>query len=110
MGRAANMIHSTAPPGMVGRACHFQTIEEFWYVLSGEGEIWRRASDDRESVTRLIPGACIDIPRGTAFQYRCSGTVPLVFICTAMPAWPGDDEAMIIDGPWTPCVNPGAMS
>ena len=43
---------------------------------------------------------CIDIPPGTAFQYRCSGTAPLVCIVTAMPPWPGDDEAVIIDGPW----------
>jgi mannose-6-phosphate isomerase-like protein (cupin superfamily) len=104
-GPHGNMIQSTVPPGMVGRACHFQTIEEYWYVLSGEGEIWRRA-DNAESVTRLIPGTCIDIPLGAAFQYRCSGDVPLVFICTAMPPWPGDREAIIIDGPWTPCVDP----
>ena len=42
-GTHGNMIHSTVPPGMVGRACHFRTIEEYWYVLSGEGEIWRSA-------------------------------------------------------------------
>jgi mannose-6-phosphate isomerase-like protein (cupin superfamily) len=61
-GPHGNMIHSTVPPGMVGRACHFRTIDEFWYVLSGEGEIWRSAPDGHESVTRLIPGVCLDIP------------------------------------------------
>ena len=25
-----NLIHATAPPGMVGRACTFRTIEEYW--------------------------------------------------------------------------------
>ena len=49
---------------------------------------------------------CIDIPLGTAFQYRCTGDVPLVFTCTALPPWPGDEEAVIIDGPWAPCVDP----
>jgi mannose-6-phosphate isomerase-like protein (cupin superfamily) len=55
----------------------------------------------------------VDIPLGTAFQYRCTGDVPLVFTCTAMPPWPGDDEALLVDGPWTPSVNvepPGASS
>jgi mannose-6-phosphate isomerase-like protein (cupin superfamily) len=105
-GPNGNMIHSTVPPGMVGRACHFRTIDEYWYVLSGEGEIWRSAPDGHKGITRLIPGVCVDIPLGTAFQYRCSGSVPLVFTCTAMPPWPGDDEAVIVDGPWVPRVDP----
>ena len=74
-GPHGDMIHSTVPPGMVGRACHFRIIDEYWYVLSGEGEIWRRAPDGHEGTTRLIPGVCVDIPLGTAFQYRCTGSV-----------------------------------
>lgn len=105
-GPHGNMIHSTVPPGMVGRACHFRTIDEYSYVLSGEGEIWRRSSGGSESVTRLIAGVCVDIPLGTNFQYRCTGGEPLVFMCTALPPWPGDDEAVIVDGPWLPCVDP----
>jgi mannose-6-phosphate isomerase-like protein (cupin superfamily) len=105
-GPHGNMIHSTVPPGMVGRACRFRTIDEYWYVLSGEGEVWRRAPDGHEDVTRLVPGVCIDIPLGTAFQYRCTGAAPLVFTCTALPPWLGDDEALIIDGPWAPRVDP----
>jgi mannose-6-phosphate isomerase-like protein (cupin superfamily) len=104
-GPHGNMIHSTVPPGMVGRACRFRTVDEFWFVLSGEGELWRRAPDGRESVTRLAEGVCIDIPLGTAFQYRCIGSASLVFTCTAMPPWPGDGEVSIIDGPWTPHVD-----
>lgn len=66
-GPHGNMIHSTVPPGMVGRACHFRTIDEYWYVLSGEGEVWRSAPDGRTSVTGLTPGVSVDIPLGTAF-------------------------------------------
>lgn len=101
-GPHGNLIHSTVPPGMVGRACRFRTVDEYWLVLSGEGELWRRAADGRESVTRLVRGVCVDIPLGTAFQYRCAGSRPLVFACVAMPPWPGDDEAVILDGPWVP--------
>jgi mannose-6-phosphate isomerase-like protein (cupin superfamily) len=105
-GPHGNMIHSTVPPGMVGRACHFRSIDEYWYVLSGEGEIWRSTPDGHESITGLIRGVCVDIPLGTAFQYRCIASVPLVFICTALPPWPGDDEAVIMDGPWEPRLDP----
>ena len=101
-GPHGNMIHSTVPPGMVGRACHFRTVDEYWFVLSGQGQIWRRAPEGNESVTELQPGVSVDIPVGTAFQYRCRGSVPLTFICTALPPWPGDEEAVIVEGPWEP--------
>ena len=101
-GTHGNMIHGTVPVGMVGRACRFRTVDEYWFILSGEGEIWRKGPDGDESVTRLVPGVSIDIPLGTSFQYRCLSDADLVFTCTAMPLWPGDDEAEIIDGPWVP--------
>ena len=44
---------AAAPPGMVGRACRFRTIDEFWYILAGEGEVWRRAPDGRESLNAV---------------------------------------------------------
>ena len=25
---------------------------------------------------------------------------------TALPSWPGEDEAVIVDGPWVPHVDP----
>ena len=55
-GPHGNMIHSTVPPGMVGRASHFRTIDEYWYVLSGEGEVWRRL-DGRAPLDRCTPPA-----------------------------------------------------
>lgn len=109
-GPHGNMIHSTVPPAMVGRACHFRSIDEYWYILSGEGEVWRKAPDGTETVTRLVPGTCVDIPLGTAFQYRCRGNVPLTFICTALPPWPGDDEAVVVAGRWTPVPDPKPTS
>ena len=102
-GPAANMIHSTVPPGQVNRATVHATVSEFWHVLEGEGEIWRREGG-RERVTTLVPGVSIDIPVGTAFQYRNVGSVPLKFICITMPPWPGDHEATHLTGAWTPTV------
>jgi mannose-6-phosphate isomerase-like protein (cupin superfamily) len=100
-GETGGMIHSTVPPGQVNRATVHATVSEFWYVLSGEGAIWRREASGEET-TALTVGVSIDIPVGTAFQYRCTGADPLTFVCVTMPPWPGEHEATIIEGPWTP--------
>lgn len=102
-GPAGNMIHSTVPPHQVNRATVHATVSELWYVLEGHGEIWR---DDgvESSVTSLVPGTSIDIPVGTAFQYRNVADVDLAFICVAMPPWPGDAEATRVEGPWPPTI------
>ncbi|MEM9477668.1 MAG: cupin domain-containing protein [Pseudomonadota bacterium] len=102
-GPTGNMIHSTVPPGQINRATVHATVSEFWHILEGEGKIWRK--DEREErITPLTPGVSIDIPAGTAFQYRCTGQTPLKFICISMPPWPGDHEASHLDGAWPPTV------
>ena len=102
-GDTGNMIHSTVPSNQINRATVHSTVSEFWYILDGEGEIWR---DDGDStgVTPLTKGTAIDIPVGTKFQYRNSGDGELKFICIAMPPWPGDSEATHVDGIWEPTV------
>ena len=102
-GETGNMIHSTVPPGQINRATVHETVSEFWHVLEGQGEIWRRDGTE-ERVTTLSPGVSIDIPVGTAFQYRCVGDAPLKFICISMPPWPGDHEASHLEGAWPPTV------
>jgi mannose-6-phosphate isomerase-like protein (cupin superfamily) len=102
-GEGGNMIHSTVPPHQVNKATIHATVSEFWYVLEGQGQIWR--NDGEESgVTDLLPGTSIDIPVGTAFQYRNVSDVPLKFICIAMPPWPGDSEASCVNGNWEPTI------
>lgn len=100
-GAWGGMIHSTVPPGQVNRATVHATVSEFWYILSGQGQIWRR-DGAHEETTELMAGVSIDIPVGTAFQYRCIGTEPLRFICVTAPPWLGDSEATFVAGPWTP--------
>ena len=98
-GEKGNMIHSTVPPHQTNKATMHATVTEFWYILEGHGEMWR--DDGRESrVTVLVPGTAIDIPAGTAFQYRNVSDVELKFICIAMPPWPGDSEATYVEGKW----------
>lgn len=102
-GPTGNMIHSTVPSGQINRATVHATVSEFWHVLSGEGEIWRKDARE-EKITPLSPGVSIDIPVGTAFQYRADGDIPLRFICITMPPWPGDFEASHLQGAWEPTV------
>ena len=102
-GETGNMIHSTVPPGQINRATVHATVSEFWHVLEGEGEIWRRDAS-QERITSPVPGVSIDIPVGTAFQYRNVGAQPLKFICVTMPPWPGDHEASHLPGAWEPTV------
>lgn len=102
-GITGNMIHSTVPSGQINRATIHETVSEFWYILEGNGEIWRKDGLE-ERVTSLVAGVSIDIPVGTAFQYRNVGAKPLKFICISMPPWPGDDEASHLDGAWEPTI------
>jgi mannose-6-phosphate isomerase-like protein (cupin superfamily) len=97
------MIHSTVPQHQVNKATVHATVNEFWYVLEGHGEIWR--DDGQESsITVLVPGTSIDIPVGTAFQYRNVSDVDLTFICITMPPWPGASEATYVKGIWQPTI------
>jgi mannose-6-phosphate isomerase-like protein (cupin superfamily) len=102
-GKTGDMIHSTVPPHQINKATVHATVSEFWYVLEGHGEIWR--DDGKESnITVLVPGTSIDIPVGTAFQYRNVSNVELKFICITMPPWPGESEATYVKGIWQPTI------
>lgn len=102
-GKGGNMIHSIVPPYQINRATIHATVSEFWYILEGHGEIWRDNGIE-SCVTDLVPGTAIDIPVGTAFQYRNVSKAPLKFICISMPPWPGDAEATFIEGKWQPTI------
>jgi mannose-6-phosphate isomerase-like protein (cupin superfamily) len=91
-------------PGQVARAVTHKTVHEIWYVLSGEGKIWR-SQDGREEISDLKPGVCLTLPLGTRFQFSASATTPLQVFGVTMRPWPNTpDEATVIDGPWKPNV------
>ncbi len=94
-----SMAHFTLDPGGVSVAVAHRTVEEVWYMLSGEGEMWR-SHGEREEVTPLRPGISLTIPLGTHFQFRNTGAAPLTFVLVTMPPWPGPDEAFEVDGHW----------
>ena len=86
-------------PDRISQAIEHRLIEEIWYVLDGSGQIWRRLGE-QEAVVDLAPGTCITIPPGTRFQFRTIGSVPLRILMMTIPPWPGDHEALPVEGYW----------
>lgn len=90
------MAHVTLPQGKVSQAVKHRTVEEIWYVVDGEGEMWR-IHDEKESIEKLFNGICITIPVGTSFQFKNTGDRDLQILIATMPPWPGEDEAIIVE-------------
>jgi mannose-6-phosphate isomerase-like protein (cupin superfamily) len=91
------------PPGAVARAIVHRTVDEVWFVVAGQGRLWRRCGEDEEIVD-LGPGVSLTIPVGTQFQFRNDGAVPLEIFGVTMPPWPGADEAERVAGTWVPTL------
>jgi mannose-6-phosphate isomerase-like protein (cupin superfamily) len=91
-----SMAHFELAPGAMSAAVRHRSVDEIWYVLSGAGEMWRRG--DGEATVGLGSGTCLTIPAGTSFQFRNVGRGPLQVVAVTMPPWPGDGEAVLVDG------------
>jgi mannose-6-phosphate isomerase-like protein (cupin superfamily) len=96
---AGSMAHFQLPPDRVSKAVMHRTVEEIWFFISGRGQMWREQRG-RTSVVDVGPGVCLTIPVGTRFQFRSHGPEPLAAIGITMPPWPGDGEAIVVDGEW----------
>jgi mannose-6-phosphate isomerase-like protein (cupin superfamily) len=101
-----SMAHFELAAGRVSQAVAHRTVEEIWYVLGGQGEMWRRQGE-REETVPLQPGTCLSIPAGTHFQFRAAVGGPLAVVGVTMPPWPGPEEAYDVPGTW-PCPAPGS--
>jgi mannose-6-phosphate isomerase-like protein (cupin superfamily) len=93
------MAHFELGAGRVSRAVAHHSVDEIWYILRGQGQMWRRQAEREETVT-LEPGTCVSIPVGTHFQFRSTGDGPLAAVGATMPPWPGPDEAYEVHGAW----------
>jgi mannose-6-phosphate isomerase-like protein (cupin superfamily) len=98
-----SFAHFTLGAGRVSVAVTHRTVEEIWYVLAGEGEVWRRHHGE-DSVTPVRAGVALTIPLGVQFQFR-AGAYPLQFVAVTMPPWPGADEAVPVAGHWEATVG-----
>jgi mannose-6-phosphate isomerase-like protein (cupin superfamily)/deoxycytidylate deaminase len=105
LGRGS-MAHFELGAGRVSRAVAHRAVDEIWYIVAGQGQMWRRQADRQETVP-LRPGTCVSIPAGTHFQFRSVGDGPLAAVGVTMPPWPGDDEAYDVPGAWAPRPDAG---
>ncbi|MCY4019141.1 MAG: cupin domain-containing protein [Chloroflexi bacterium] len=96
----ASVVHCTLPVGAVSIPVKHRTVEEIWYFLAGQGQVWR-AQGGCEEVLDVRSGVSLTIPLGTHFQFRNTGAVPLEFVIATTPPWPGEDEAVVLEaGHW----------
>ena len=103
------LAHFRLNPQAVSVAVHHRSVEEIWYVVSGRGQIWRRTDEDEEIVD-LEPGVSLTIPVKTDFQFRAFGPNSLEILGVTIPPWPGNDEAIRSQGPWTSTLDPSSES
>ncbi len=97
------MATFTLQPGAVAKAVVHRTVDEVWYFVSGHGQMWRRLGHE-EDVLEVGAGVSVAIPVGTQFQFRCDGFEPLVAVAATMPPWPGEAEAVLVEGTWEPTL------
>jgi mannose-6-phosphate isomerase-like protein (cupin superfamily) len=95
------LAHFELAAGQVARAVRHRTVEEIWFIVQGKGQMWRKQGE-HEEVVPLEPGVCLSIPVGTQFQFRASESEAVSAVAVTMPPWPGDSEAVLVDGPWKP--------
>jgi mannose-6-phosphate isomerase-like protein (cupin superfamily) len=96
---AGGFAHCTLKQGACAKAIEHRAVDEIWFVLGGKGMIWRR-NEAGQATEDLRPGRCITIPVGTSFQFRSEPDSPLRIGIGTFPKWRGDDEALMVDGPW----------
>jgi mannose-6-phosphate isomerase-like protein (cupin superfamily) len=89
----ASTVHARLQPGATSKAIRHRTVDEIWYVLAGQGELWRQQGDVHERVDDLRPGVGLTIPVDTSFQFRNTGDEPLDILVATIPPWPGEQEA-----------------
>ena len=98
-----SLAHFELASGQTSTAVTHRTVEEIWFVLSGSGEMWRK-QPHHEEIIPIEPGVCLTIPLGTHFQFRALGSKPLAALGITMPPWPGEGEAVRVQGKWEPTV------
>jgi len=91
--------HPSAPPDSpLRRHVLWRMSRERWRTQRSLDT--RRTPGGAERVDALEPQVSLAIPRGTAFQFRCTGHGPLRILGATAPAWGGDEDAEHVEGHW----------
>lgn len=99
-GTLGGLCQCILPVGKTSLAVSHKTVEELWYFIEGEGEVWRQSLCGGRPVV-VCAGTSIVIPPQTAFQFRNTGTEPLKIIIATLPPWPGAHESVSENGYWS---------
>ena len=93
----SSMVEVVLPAGRISRPVYHRTVEEIWYILEGEGQVWR-CPPETDAVSAppqaVSPGDALVIPTGWRFQFAAAPDADLRFLCHTTPPWPGEDEAV----------------
>ena len=105
--KGGGLCHCTLPAGKTSSPVVHRHVEEIWYILKGEGEVWRKYAQtpEAEETVRVSAGMSLTIPPRTSFQFRNTGAAPLCVLIVTMPPWPGPQEAEGTVGAWPTAVK-----
>ncbi len=96
----ASFCHCTIPSGISSLAGRHPKVEEVWYCLSGQCEIWRNGDKYNNVVTAVSSGHHIKLPPRTRFQVRNQSGEPVYFLIVTVPPWPGNDAWEAVRPRW----------
>jgi mannose-6-phosphate isomerase-like protein (cupin superfamily) len=97
--KGGGLAHCLLPPGATSVPVLHRHVDEMWYRISGQGDVWRRHESAEEAI-QVRSGVALTVPTDTAFQFRNTGEEPLCFVIATMPPWPGESEAEKAKGKW----------
>jgi mannose-6-phosphate isomerase-like protein (cupin superfamily) len=97
--QGGGLAHCALGVGKASQAVVHKQVEEIWYFLEGQGQVWRKQGE-REAVADVSPGLALTIPPGTRFQFRNTGAADLCFVIVTMPPWTNADEATAVENYW----------
>lgn len=98
--KSGGLCHCLLPVGAISKAVKHKTINEIWYCVSGKGIIWQKNEQGEVRQEHFSTGKSFTIPVGNCFQFKNDGDEPLNIIISTMPQWPGNDEAILVEGCW----------
>jgi len=91
-GSNGGLCECTLGPGAVTKPVSHKVVEEAWYVVSGNGKLWRQLKGKSTEIN-IKAGDSVLIPFGTEFQFTAGKKQPLVMLLATMPPWGAEIEA-----------------
>jgi mannose-6-phosphate isomerase-like protein (cupin superfamily) len=85
-----SIAHAIVPPGEATLPHLLKRSTEFYYILSGSGEM--HIDNDHAP---LHAGQVVLIPPGARQYIENTGTIDLVFLCIVAPKWQAGDEVLV---------------